>query len=125
MRNNITGIVETAAIDVGIAVKKGSAANGIVKCGSGEKALGLVDATDFDYSVAVGEQATISIDGIGLAVVGVSVVAMGTNVKSDTNGKMIPISGSGHHQRVGEMLEVGNPGDLTKIRITLDEVYLA
>jgi hypothetical protein len=122
MRNNITGIVETAAIDVGIAVKKGSAANGIVKCGAGEKSLGLVDATDFNHSVAVGEQASISVDGLGLAVVGVSVVAMGTNVESDTNGKVKPIAGSGKHQRVGETLEPGNPGDLVKIRITLDEV---
>ena len=128
MRNTITGIVETAAVVTGLVVKKGSAANGCVKCGAGEKALGIVDSTDIAESTAIGEQATIAVDGLVLGLAGgtsVSAVSLGDDLVSDANGKLIKAAGSATHNRVAIAME-GNTGvdNLFKVKVVIDEVII-
>ena len=137
-----TGIVETAAIGVGIAVKKGTAATGIVAADAQASILGIVAATDFNESVAVGEQASILSGGLGMAVCGASVLAKGTDLCTDANGKMVPISGVtpaiqisgtsiditpsgtsiGYVNRAGIAEAAAIPGELFAVTITRDQV---
>ncbi len=129
MRNTITGIVETAAIAVGLCVKKGSAANGVVIAGAGEKSLGISDATDFNESTAVAEQATIAIDGLIQAVAGgtsVSAVVMGDSLVADANGKVIKAAGIATHQRVAVAMEANTGVDnLFKVKVIIDEIIIS
>ncbi len=123
MRNTVTGIVETAAIAIGLAVKKGSATNGVVIAGAGEKSRGIVDAGDFDESVPVGGQATLAVDGLVQAVLG-GTVATDDNLVSDANGKLIVAAGSATHQRVAIAQEAGVVNDLIKVKVVIDEVII-
>lgn len=123
MRNTTTGIVETAAIAIGLAVKKGAAANGIVLSGAGDKSLGISDDTDFNASNVVGEQATIAVDGIVQAVAGAAVTA-GDSLEADAAAKLILIAGVGTHERVAVALESGIADELIKVKVIIDEVIL-
>ena len=127
-RNVITGIVETAALAVGLAVKKGTAANGVVISGAGEKSLGIADATDFNESIAVGEQASIAVDGLVQAVAGgtsVSAVVMGDDLVADSAGKLIKAAGSATHNRVAIAMEANTGVDnLFKVKVVIDEVII-
>ncbi len=129
-RNVVTGIVETAAIAVGLCVKKGTAANGVVTAGAGEKSLGIADMTDFNESIAVGEQASIAVDGIVPAVAGgnsVSAVAFGDSLISDGSGKLIAPSGSTLPQeRVAVAMEANTGVDnLFKVKVIIDQIIVA
>jgi hypothetical protein len=123
MRNTVTGIVETAAIAIGLAAKKGAATNGVVIAGAGDKCRGIVDAGDFTESVPVGEQATLAVDGLVQAVAG-GTVATDDNLESDANGKLIVIAGAGTHERVAIAQEAGVLNDLIKVKVVIDEVII-
>ncbi len=124
MRGTITGIVETAAIAIGLAVKKGTAANGIVIAGANEKALGVVIATDFNESVAVGEQASIAVAGVHPALAGGTFV-LGDDLDSDADGNLIKAAGSATHNRVAQAMEAGADGQLVNVKVVVDEVIIA
>lgn len=122
-RNTITGIVETAAVAIGLAVKKGAAANGVVISGAGDKSLGIADTTDFNESTAVAEQLTIAVDGLVQAVAGAAVTA-GDSLEADAAGKLILIAGVGTHERVAVAIESGVADELIKVKVIIDEVIL-
>lgn len=128
-RNVQTGIVETAPIGVGYAVKKGTAANGVVLAGANEKALGISDGGDFDESNAIGDQLSFAVDGIVQAMAGgtsVSAIAMGDSLTVDSVGKMIKLDGvSTTHQRCGVAMEANTGADnLFKMKVIIDEIII-
>lgn len=92
MRINHTGIVETAAIGCGVAVKKGVAAHGVVKAGAREKTLGVADLTNFNDEAAVGEQLSVAVDGLVKALAG-GAFSKGDSLTTDANGRAISING--------------------------------
>jgi hypothetical protein len=136
MRINHTVIVEDAAVPCGVAVKKGSAANGATIAGAGEEVIGIADLTNFDETAAIAEQLSVIRHGMGLVKAGgvvpaYSDVFCGANglgvVLAGVSNQAIAINGTsyGSLPRIGVALEAaGASGDLIMTDVKLDRVVV-
>lgn len=121
-------VVETAAIGPGLAVKKGTAANGVVIAGAGEQSVGVSkqstpEATD---TTGVGDHVSVAAAGEKTKVLINGTLAMGADVAPDAAGKAVAIGSTAGNKyfRLGYLAEGGVAGELVDIIVTCDWVTI-
>ena len=122
----VTGIVETSAVKAGYCVKKGTAEKGVVIAGAGEKCIGITKGQVLaEESFAVAEQVGINVGGFGIAIAGSSILSY-QDLKSDSAGKLVPITAGGTSisaiPRVAVSLENALAGQAFRIQVKNDVV---
>ncbi len=122
----VTGLVETASVKAGYCVKKGSAENGVVIAGAGEKCVGVTKGNvQAEEAFAVAEQVGINVGGFGIGIAGSTILSR-QDLKADSAGKLVPITDGGTSvsavQRVSVSLENALAGQSFRMQVKNDVV---
>lgn len=121
-----THIVETAALDPGIIVKKGTGDKDVVKnAATTTQGLGITVGSEFNETFAVGTQVSVAFLGKTKIKLGATLTA-GDNVSSDANGKAIatPTTAATQQYRAAVLLESGVLDELVDAVITNDFITI-
>lgn len=114
--------VETIALTPGLFVKKGTAENGIIKAGAGERAYGLSKGSEYTESIAVGDHADVALPGEVAKVMLAGTLTAFDEVAPDADGKAVAIGAveGDTYFRGAVLLESGVAGELVDALVTCD-----